>query len=111
MSRALRNFFPIENQTVVFSSSAASANKQFTVTVPSSQPAVLPNSLEVMNALTVACFVAWGIDNTTAATVAGSYYVGAGVDKIIDIGEAAWVAVIPISSTSGSVYLSRGLGS
>lgn len=111
MSRAVRNFTPIENRTIVFSSSALSANTQFTVVVPNSNPAVLPSQIEVMNALTVGCFIAFGTDNTTSATVASGYYVGPGVDKILDIGLVAWIAVIPVSSTSGSVYISRGLGS
>lgn len=110
MSRQIRNFTPGENKTIAFSASAASANVQFT-TAPG-DPAKAPSNIEVNNALSVACFVAWGTDNTAAATVAGSYYVGPGVAKVIDIGAAnTWVAIIPISSTTGSVYISRGAGS
>lgn len=111
MSRTIRNFIPIENKTIVYAASAASANVQF-VTNVSFDPVVLPDSIEIMNGLTVDVFVAWGTTNGVVATVAGSYHVGAGVDKIISIGSPnAWVAVIPASSATGNVYISRGIGS
>lgn len=107
------NFIPLESKTIAFVASATSANVQFTTTVNDNTGiARLPTSLEIANGMTVACFVSWGLDNTTTAT-AGSYYCGPGVDKIIDLGSTtpAWVAVFPISSTTGSVYLTRGIGS
>lgn len=111
MANKSTNFYPIENKTIAFAASAASANVQFTQTFPNSSPAISPSSLEIMNATSVGVFVAWGVDNSVTATVASGYYVGPGVDKIIEIGSTmTWVAVIPIGSVTGNVFLTKGRG-
>lgn len=103
------NFYPLENHTLTWATSNTSQNVQFTLTFDTGGK--IPSSIEVSNALTVGVFVNMGVDNTVTATSA-NYYIGPGVDKIFDAGPSrpAWIAVMPISSTSGSVYISRGAG-
>jgi len=111
MTNKSTNFYPIESKTITFTASAASANVQFTTAFPNSDPAIYPSSLEIANRTTVDVFVAWGTSSAVAATVAGSYQVGPGVDKIIEIGGPnTWVAVIPLSVVTGNVYLTKGRG-
>jgi len=112
MSTRINNFGPLQTKTIAFAASAASANTQFTTTSTMDSVAKIPTTIEIYNATSVIVFVAWGTDNTVAATVANSYPVGPGIDKVIDIpATATWVAVIPLSSVTGSVYISRGYGS
>ena len=109
MTNKSTKFFPIENKTITFAASAASANIEFITTFPNSSPAIYPSTLEVTNRLSVDAFIAWGTSNAIAATVAGSYHVAPNSTKIIEIGSAnTWVAAIPASSATGSVYLAKG---
>lgn len=107
MSRQLRNFNPIENKTIGLSGTSAAST---TFSTKIGDPAKLPSSITVYNATTVVIFVAWGV--ATATADANGYAVGPGYKEIIDIGAVNdTVSVFPVSTVTGNVYVSRGMGS
>lgn len=113
MSYKSTNFFPIENKTINFAAETASERVEFTVATPANANGIknYSSSLKIANRTSVDVFVAWGTDNTIEATVADSYQVGPGTVEVIEIGDKyTWIAVIPISSATGNVFLSKGRG-
>ena len=116
MSRSLRNFVSLENKKITWAAAANSQSVQFTTTVSTMGGGValqgtstyLPSSLAINNNTTVPVFVSVGFGSATAATT--DYEIAVGMKEVIDIGQADFVAIIPESTTTGSVYLGRGLG-
>lgn len=109
MSRSTKAFSPIENKSFALSSTTASGSVQFTVKKTATNGGDLPENIEVYNALaSLVIFVAWGVGSATADST--GYAVGPGQRVRINIGQADTVAVIPVSSATGAVYIARGDG-
>jgi hypothetical protein len=116
MSRSIKNFAPYENKTITWAAASNSQNVQFTTKVSLGSTFIqdssdyFPNTLRVVNNTGGAVFLKTGTGSApTAATT--DLEIPAGVVPVdIDIGQADYVAVIPVGSATGSVYLSRGLG-
>lgn len=107
MSRQIRNFNPLENKTIGLSGTGA-ASVQFTSVV--GDPTKLPDNISVYNATTVVVFIVWGVGSATATS--SGYAVGPGMKEVIDIGAVNdTVSAIGVSTVTGNVYVSRGLGS
>lgn len=116
MSRTIKTFAPLENKTITWAATFNSQAVTFTTqvslgsTFSQGSSTYFPSSLKIDNQTGVSVFVAHkaGSDPTAATT---DYQVNADSPPIIiDIGQDDHVAVIPIGSATGSVYLSHGLG-
>lgn len=104
-----KNFAPFNNYIV--SASTSSANQ--VVVQPSAQSEGLPvgggaTDLLVYNATTGVAFITWGT-TTQTATNAG-VAVGPGAIMMFDMGIPATNVGVLLSTGSGSVYISIGIG-
>lgn len=109
MTNKSTNYFPIQNKTITWAAASNSQVVQFDAAFPNSSPSIYPSSLEINNATSVGMFVAW--DTATLSATSSGYYVGPGSVKVIEIGSLnQFVAVIPVGTVTGSVYMSKGRG-
>lgn len=115
MARNIRSFSPIENKTITYAASTASQNVQFTTKVSlgstflQGSSSAFPNVIRVDNQTDKAIFVTSQAGSAPTAAVTDFEVKAGTISEIIDVGQNDFVAVIPASSATGTVYIARGL--